>query len=147
MTKAEDVIMFLVIFSILTIAYGATNNQPPFQSVFNEITGPFPTFQQTVDQLVGSQPKCSPTDFWCSLQNNANAGFADVAAVIAYPGVLFASVFNRFTSFGQLVSFTVGTPLSEAVVVPFVGIFMVGLFLYVGFEIVRILRGNSTAGV
>jgi hypothetical protein len=136
MGKADDILMFDVIFSLLLFAFGAatgTANLSVFQSVQAPTLAPLPK---------GST--CNPVDFGCNaskdiVQATAYIGWAFVNLPVLL--IFFSQFFVLFAN--QVLSVTFSSSFSPNGV-PFLGIFFSGLQLYIVWEVVRTLRGSST---
>lgn len=141
MSKAESVILAGALFALFMTLFGQTSMPQSGSTVLNSITAGPPTLASQV-----TFTNCGLLDFGCAANNVATATAA-IALVLSYPFILLYWFFQEVGLFsGFLIASLVG-PQQGAVATPLVAFFFGLLFVYVVFEGMRILRGNSTAGV
>ena len=137
MSKADDILLFDVIFSLMLLTFGAATGVVSLQS-FQAITSP-----NLLQTPPGSFKSCQNTDLGCISQNIALATAYIGWAVLNLPSLIifFAQL---FITFGNLVLSITFSPSFNANGVPFLGIFFSGLQLYIIWEVIRTIRGSST---
>lgn len=142
MSKADDILFFDVIFLLMVLTFSAGSSAGFDLSQFtNQIFAPWPAAPQQA--TIGP---CSWTDIICNIKNQATAGGLGVigAGVTWFLQMAF-SFFNRIIVFGNLITFLMFNPaLTGSGGVPFLPIIIVGLNVYVVWEVVRTFRGSSS---
>src|SRR5207249_1035211 len=107
----------------------------------NQIFAPWPPAppQQTLQN-------CSWFDVACAIKNQATAGAIGViGGGVVWFLQMALSFFNRVIVFGNLITFLMFNPaLIGSGGVPFLPIIIVGLNVYVVWELIRTFRGSST---
>jgi len=136
MSKAEDILFFDVIVSLMLFTFGVgvgVANLQAFQAIQTPVLAPQP-----------GNINCNPLDFTC----NATKGIAQATAYIGWAIVnlpvllvFFAGIFILFANIVLNVTFS---PQFTSNGVPFLGIFLAGLQLYPLWDAVRTVRGSST---
>ena len=137
MSKADDILLFDVIFSLMLLTFGAATGVVSLQS-FQAITSP-----NLLQTPPGSFKNCQNSDLGCISQNIALATAYIGWAVLNLPSLIifFAQL---FITFGNLVLSITFSPSFNANGVPYLGIFFSGLQLYIIWEVIRTIRGSST---
>lgn len=142
-STGELVLFFLGIFAILNIAYGSTVPTGDVQGTLNTITQPISSPQQIYSQLLGGGSKCAPWDLACLASQGIAQATVAIAVIIGYiPYVLF-EILYRTLALGVLINQLTQSP-TGAGSIPFGSLFMLGLLLFVVFDIAKILRGNPS---
>ena len=143
MSKAEDILFFDAIFLLMVFTFSASASASDLSFFTNQIFAPWPSTpqQQTLQN-------CSWYDVLCAIKNQATAGAIGVIG----NGVVWAlnmvlSLFSRIIAFGNLITRLMFDPALTANGVPYLPIIVVGLNVYVIWELVRTLRGQSITGV
>ena len=142
MSKADDILFFDVIFLLMVTTFSAASSNGFDLSQFtNQIFAPWPSapLQQTIQN-------CAWWDVACAIKNQATAGGLGVigAGVVWFLQMAF-SFFNRVIIFGNLITFLMFNPaITGSGGVPFLPIIIVGLNVYVVWELIRTFRGSST---
>ena len=142
MSKADDILFFDVIF-LLMVATCSAGSSSNFDLSFytNQIFAPWPTAPP-----LATVKNCSFGDVICAIQNQASAGGLGVigGGVVWFLQMAF-SFFNRIIIFGNLITFLMFNPaLTGSGGVPFLPVVIVGLNVYVVWELIRTFRGSST---
>ena len=144
MSKAEDILFFDAIFLLMVFTFSASTSNASDLSFFtNQIFAPWPSApqQQTLQN-------CSWFDVACAIKNQATAGAIGVIGNGIVWGLNMAlSLFSRIIAFGNLITRLMFDPALTASGVPFLPIIIVGLNVYVIWELIRTLRGQSITGV
>ena len=141
MSKADDILFFDVIFLLLVLTFSAgTTSGFDLSQFTSQIFAPWPS----TPPLAKIQ-NCSWFDIGCNIQNQAVAGGIGVvgAGILWFVQMIF-SFFNRLIIFGNLITFLMFNPATTGAGVPFLPIIVVGLNIYVVWEVVRTFRGSST---
>jgi hypothetical protein len=140
--NAEDIIYLLGIFAIIMIAYGSSIASIDVQTNMNIIFGSFPTFQQTVNSLGNSSPKCAPWDAFCQAGQGVAQATAYIGAAIAYPSILGFNLLGRVVAFGSLMQqITFGQGTGSLSTIPFGNLFLVAILIPIVLYAVKIARG------
>jgi len=142
MSKADDILFFDVIFLLMVATFSAaTSNSFDLSTYTTQIFAPWPTAPP-----LATIKNCSFGDVICAIQNQASAGGLGVigGGVIWFMQMAF-SFFNRVIIFGNLITFLMFNPtITGSGGVPFLPVIIVGLNVYVIWELIRTFRGQST---
>ena len=137
MSKAEDILLFDALFAILLFAFGVgtgTVTLAGFQTIQAPTLAPLPKTQIQ---------NCQNTDAGCIASNLAVATAYIGWAIVNLPVlIIFFAVI--VISFANIVLGVTFSPAFTGNGVPFLGLFMVALQLYVIWEVIRSIRGQST---
>ena|SRR2546427_5047743 len=135
MSKADDILFFDVILSVMLFAYGAGTNSislDPFSSL------PAPKFLQIIPLNF-----CQLTDLSCNTANIVIATGWIGVAIFNLGGVIGYVVLNVVYFLETVLALTFSPTLSASGI-PFLGFIFSGLQLYIIWEVIRTLRGSST---
>ena len=142
MSKADDILFFDVIFLLMVATFSAGSSSSFDLSFYtNQIFAPWPTAPP-----LATVKNCSFGDVICAIQNQASAGGLGVigGGVVWFLQMAF-SFFNRVIIFGNLITFLMFNPaITGSGGVPFLPVVIVGLNVYVVWELIRTFRGSST---
>jgi hypothetical protein len=142
MTKAENVIVIGLLFAFLMSLYGVSvGNAPSVTNTTNQLLSGPPSFAGTF-----ALKACSWYDINC-INGNVATATAAIALAAEYPAIFVFWFFNKIGLFFGFVATAILGPQQGANSTPFLALFFGFLLIYPLFEILRIFRGNSTAGV
>lgn len=146
MSKGEDVLFFDAVLLILLTAFGTATN-PAVLTQLNSIGPPVPSKPPSqggcVPYVFIVWPVCLNTLFGNSNNSLATATENIAWAILNIPGLIFWGI-NAFLIFANVVLAIVFSPSLSVNSVPFLGFAIVGLQLYVVFEVFRMFRGSSS---
>jgi len=142
MSKADDILFFDIIFLLMVTMFSSASSNSFDLSLFtNQIFAPWPSAppQQTIQN-------CAWLDIACAIKNQATAGAIGViGGGVVWFLEMALSFFSRIIVFGNLITFLMFNPaLTGSGGVPFLPIIIVGLNVYVVWELIRTFRGSST---
>lgn len=119
-------------------------------ALFGMSITPAPTINNAMSTILAGPPPltnplghCGPGDVACATFQIA----VSIIAIPAYPVTLLVWAISKILAFFSFISIAILGPQQGAAATPFVGFVWALLFGYVIFEVIRIFRGNSTAGV
>jgi hypothetical protein len=140
MSRAEDNIMFDILFILLMTAFSsATSSQAQLQFYTSQIFAPWPSAppQQTLQN-------CVWYDAICQVKNQATAGgLTFVGSAMLWFVSMVASFLSRVVIFGNLIAFLLFNGAFSANGVPFLPIVFIGLQIYVVLQAFRDFRGSG----
>lgn len=138
--------MFDAIFLILLTAYGSATT-PTVLTQLSTIGPPIPSTPPSqggcVPYIFIVWPVCLNTLFGNSNSSLATATENIAWAILNIPGLILWAI-NAFLIFANVVLQIVFSPALSVGGVPYLGLFMTGLQLYVIFEVFRMFRGSSS---
>jgi len=159
MSKADDILFFDVIFLLMVATFSAaTSNSFDLSTYTTQIFAPWPSappvatqsFNQTKPvSCVWYDAICQANNALTSIKTQANATtFGPLAVIgggIVWLVLMAFSFFSRIIVFGNLITFLMFNPaITGSGGVPFLPIIIIGLNVYVIWELIRTFRGQST---
>lgn len=139
--NAEQVLWSMLFLVVLLTAYGAQVGGDSSRSAIQGLTAPLPSIQS----LYTNAHNCNWFDIACNAAQGVQAT-ENIAAAIAYPFIVIFTLFSRVANFGNAIVNIVVGPGNTLAAVPFLIYPVLGLTLIVGFEVLRWIRGNASAG-